>query len=346
MDQVRPETSKLIFPKDWVRIALCGMCMGAADIVPGISGGTIAFIIGIYQDLLNSIKSFDIRAFYLLLCLRFREFNSKVSWEFLTALIAGILFSFLTLAQFFNFLLGHEVYRVYLYSAFLGLILASVVFCAKQLNRWNFAHFFALLAGAAVAYVLTGTILHPLNSEALFHIPDAHVKSGFNLWIICCGAIAISAMLLPGISGSYLLTILGAYGMVIQALADFIQGVATFIFDDEAFFILANMLLGIMIGALVFSHVVSWLLRSYHDLSIAALTGFMVGALRSVWPFWSYSYVLLPFKLEKGPQLKIADPILPDFTSVLFFQSIGFAILGFGLVLILERIANRKLHRS
>jgi putative membrane protein len=386
--------------KEWFSLVFCGICMGAADIVPGISGGTIAFIMGFYDELLASIKSFNISSLKWLFSLRFKNFFQTVAWPFLSALLLGIILSFITLAHFFDFVLNHEIYRTYLYSAFLGLIVASVLFCAKQLPRWKVNHVVALAIGAFIAYALTGNTLQWVTEEPLYDVDisfqnwkvplrnydpisqkllevpnstlaamlakgiisdETHVYShtkkiagqaqqfvqpylpqGIDWWIVSCGAIAISAMLLPGISGSYLLTILGMYGVVIGALADFLAGLQHLHFDKEAFLILLNMAIGIFFGALFFSRLVSWLLNRYRDLAIALLTGFMVGALRSVWPFWSYSYSLLPLHLEKGPQLQVDHFLMPTLSSPLFGISCLFALFGFSLVFLIEFLAHRK----
>jgi len=390
--------------KKWVTTFLYGLCMGASDIVPGISGGTIAFIMGFYEDLLYSINSLNTRAFFLLLSFRLKDFFQCVRWKFLTALGLGVITAFITLAALFNFLLNHELYRCFLYSGFLGLILASTYFCAKQLKRWHLKHILSLLAGIITAFFLTGNAIQFLSEEPLFDValpitnpialdetkpirnydPHTHrlkevpqstlatmlakqlvpnntavyshaiqqqgIITDFTLphhasfidgWIICCGAIAISAMLLPGISGSYLLTILGMYSVVIAALVDFINGVKAGSFDVDAFSILANMALGIFLGALIFSRVVIWLLNHYRECTIALLTGFMIGALRSVWPFWAYDYALQPLKLERGAQLELLHPILPSLDSSLFLISLLFMVSGFILVLSLEYIAEK-----
>ncbi len=297
--------------------------MGCADIVPGISGGTVAFIMGIYSNLIESIKSVNV---YTLCTGRFKDFFTRIAWKYLLALLSGIAFSLATLAHFIDYVLGHETYRILLYSGFLGLILASALFCAKLVKQWRFPHLMSLFVGALAAYLLTGSTVGA--SEASYR-----ATHGLDPWIILCGAIAVSAMLLPGISGSYLLTILGTYSVVIGALADFVRN-----FDLSAFYILASMLIGIVIGALLFSHVVSWLLKHFHDMTIALLTGFMIGALKSVWPFWTYGYVFL----EKGPQLIVLEPILPDAASLLFCAALAFALLGFAAVFALEHMAMAR----
>lgn len=389
--------------KAWFYLVMCGICMGTADIVPGISGGTIAFIMGFYVNLLDSLKSIKISSLFKL---QFKEFYQQGAWGYLSAILSGIVLSFILLSHFFNFILGHEVYRVFLYSLFFGLIIGSAFFCVKRISKWQWSHFFIFFVGGALAFALTGTDLQSLSrQEPLFdveisstwaNIPldkkiqnydavnqmlrnvpkstlsamfakgailsttkvlshDAHsygtvqqfvypeIPYGIDWWIICCGIIASGAMLLPGISGSYLLSILGMYSVSVGALADFLGGIKNFAFDTEAFMIIVNMLLGIVIGLLGFTRLISWLLKTYHDAAIVLLTGFMIGALRSVWPFWSYAYHLNPLKIEKGPQLQVVDPVLPSSTSFLLGEALLLTIFGFLLIIGIERLVSRAI---
>jgi putative membrane protein len=377
----------------------CGICMGAADLVPGVSGGTIAFILGFYQPLLESIKTFNVSAFQLLLKGQGRAFVECVSWKFLLTLLAGILCAFFGLANLFHFILAHEVYRIYLYATFLGLILASFVFCMRQIQVWNGKMVIGLCVGVLTAYFLTETTLAPaaegnyavpikLGSETIplrNYDPNDHLLTGlsaqtlgvllsqgllqdttpvynqqrvliglvgefvapyrvsfFNGWFVMCGALAICALLLPGISGSYILTLLGVYPIVIEALVDFINGLKLASFNSEAFAVLWSLALGIGIGALAFARVVSWLLRDYPNQSLALLSGFMIGAIRSVWPFWSYEYIVMPLKLYKGPQLIALHPFLPSWDSPLVWQASACALAGFVLFFSLEVYVKRK----
>lgn len=385
---------------DWLSIIFCGMCMGAADIVPGISGGTVAFIMGFYSRLLDSVKTFNLQAFFALLQLRVRDFFEMIAWRFLLPLFCGVALSFILLAKVFDYVLNHDVYRVYLYSTFLGLILASVYFCAKQITKWKLTHWIGLTVGVITAVFLTGSSLktfveeplydvklslsesyHAANYDAsrqtLLNVPESVVVamaakgivqqdtlmyshnnkrtisvrafeasrpevSVVNWWIVCCGAIAICAMLLPGISGSYLLSILGVYGIVIGALADLIEAAKNFVVDFDALQILASMMLGIIAGGLLFSRVVSWLLTNFRNFTIATLTGFMLGALRSVWPFWSSEYIINPLKLEKGLQLQVLEIQMPSIVSPEFFYSLFCMVAGFLLVIFVEYIASKN----
>jgi putative membrane protein len=376
--------------------------MGAADLVPGISGGTIAFIMGFYQDLLNSLKTFKWSSLKLLATFQFRTFLQQVSWRFLLTLISGISFSFILLAGVLHWVLQHEIYRVYLYSGFLGLILASFILCMRELKRWTLLEAMGLLVGALSAYALTGstltveeqgpyaikmeypsdqplynydsnqglliylskgtlsimlaknviqadTSIYNLEGEVVGLAKDFTVlfKSSYiDFWLIFCGAIAICALLLPGISGSYLLTLLGVYPQAIAALADLVGNIKYGFIDWDAAVLLFNLLIGIVLGALFFSRIASWLLKKYPDISLAVLSGFMIGALRSVWPFWSYTYTLVPIKLSKGPQLLPLEPIMPSFGSWSFVLAILAAIIGFALVFFIELAAKEKKDRT
>lgn len=378
---------------------LCGICMGAADLIPGISGGTIAFILGFYPLLLDSLKSLSWSNFKCLFKGSWREFRQHVAWKFLLTLLAGILCAMICLSNFFHFILVHEVYRIYLYAVFFGLILASFVFCIRQVTVWGGQAIIGLFLGIIIAYLLTDTTLAPAkegefavpieinsakmalknydfsdrlltglssqnlsvllaqgllqkttpvyNQQRIFVGPAGEFAapyhpSLFNGWLVVCGILAICAMLLPGISGSYILTLLGVYSTVIEAFVEFINGFAAGVFHGEAFMILFNLGLGIGIGALGFARMVSWLLRHYPNLSLAVLSGFMIGAIRSVWPFWSYEYILMPLKLHKGPQLIALNPAFPSWHSPIVWQSVLCALAGFIFVFAMETYVKRK----
>lgn len=293
--------------------------MGAADVVPGISGGTIALIMGIYEDLISSVKTLTPSALF--------SSSRKVAWGFLIPLIGGILTALALFSHFIIFLLGNETYRVLLYATFMGLILSSTYFCAKQILHWRWRHLIAVLVGGTLAFIATG---------ASRPVVAAYLSTPIDPWLILCGAIGISAMLLPGISGSYLFMVLGVYATIVGSLANFTGGLKALSFDLDAFLVLVNVLIGICLGAFTISRVISWLFAHYHATTIALLIGFMVGALRAVWPFWTYRYVTIPTQLAKGPQLEVVEPILPDFTSPLFWGALACAIAGFLLVILLE----------
>lgn len=289
-------------------VAFKGICMGAADVIPGVSGGTIAFIMGIYAELLDSIKSVNGEALKLLLKGKIGAFWKHINGTFLASLFAGILISVFSLAKLMKYLL--EFHPVPLWSFFFGLILASAVYILKGLDKWSIRNIISLLVGVAIGAFIC------LASPG--QTPDA-------LWFIfLSGAIAICAMILPGISGSFILLLLGKYAFVMEAVSTLNIPV------------LVVFAAGACIGIVCFSHFLSWLLKKFYMLTIALLSGFMIGSLLKVWP-WKvpgaqegFDYPALPGTFE---QVTGADPQL--------FMSIGFMVLGLAIVLLIEFMASK-----
>ena len=291
-----------------VTVAFKGACMGAADVIPGVSGGTIAFIMGIYGELLNSIKSIDGEAIKLFFSGKFAAFWKHINGTFLASLFAGILISVFSLAKLMKYLL--EFHPVPLWSFFFGLILASAVYILKGLDKWSIRNIISLLVGVAIGAFIC------LASPG--QTPDA-------LWFIfLSGAIAICAMILPGISGSFILLLLGKYAFVMEAVSTLNIPV------------LVVFAAGACVGIVCFSHFLSWLLKKFYMLTIALLSGFMIGSLLKVWP-WKvpgaqegFDYPALPGTFE---QVTGADPQL--------LMSIGFMVLGLAIVLLIEFMAAK-----
>ncbi len=291
-----------------VTVAFKGACMGAADVIPGVSGGTIAFIMGIYGELLNSIKSINSEAFRLFFSGKFVAFWKHINGTFLASLFAGILISVFSLARLMKYLL--EFHPIPLWSFFFGLILASAVYILKGLDKWNIQNIISLLVGVA-----TGAFIC-LASPG--QTPD-------ELWFIfLSGAIAICAMILPGISGSFILLLLGKYEFVMSAVSSL---------NIPVLLVFA---LGCAVGIVSFSHFLSWLLKKYYMLTIALLSGFMLGSLLKVWP-WKIPGAEEGFDFPALPgtyaEVTGADPLL--------WQSIGFMLLGLAIVLVIEFIAAK-----
>ncbi len=242
---------------NYLLLALKGCAMGAADVVPGVSGGTIAFITGIYEELIDSIKSVDLHAIKLLFRFRFREFWNKINGSFLISVICGIAISIFSLAKLMTWLLEHH--PIYIWSFFFGLIIASSLLVAKEIRKWNIFTVLALLAGMAAAYTIT--VMTPAET------PDTW------WFIVLSGAIAICAMILPGISGAFILLLMGKYSYILNAVSSFHISV------------LLLFAIGAVAGIISFSHLLSWLLKHHHNTTVALLTGFMVGSLNKVWPW-------------------------------------------------------------
>ncbi len=299
---------------------LSGLCVGAADIVPGISGGTVAFIIGIYEELLQAISSANLK---LLCTLQFRAFFRELRWQFLLPFIAGVAISFLSLAKAIQHCLLDENLRPLLYSAFMGLVVGSSIFLARLMNGFTIKSALTLCCGVVAAFLLTDPNVTPKGEEGSLN----------SLWIVLCGAMAISAMLLPGISGSYILNILGVYEQILHALLRFVHHLKLGEFDLSSFRIVGCMAVGIVLGAVCFARIIKFLFNRYRQETIALLVGFMLGALRSVWPFWSYAF---------EPNLRPVSPILPDVASVAFMYAALFFAMGVASVFAIEHMAKRR----
>lgn len=241
----------------YILLALKGCAMGMADVVPGVSGGTIAFISGIYEELLDSIRSINATALKLLLKGRFAEFWRHINGNFLFSVLAGIAIAIFSLARLMTYLLTNH--PIAIWSFFFGLIVASALLVAKQIGRWRVQTVAACLIGAAAAWWIT--VATPAET------PDTR------WFILLSGAIAICAMILPGISGAFILLLLGKYQFIMQAVGDLnIPVIVIFV-------------VGAVAGIISFSHLLSWLLKHWHDVTVAVLMGFMVGSLNKVWPW-------------------------------------------------------------
>ena len=292
----------------YVGVAFKGACMGAADVIPGVSGGTIAFLMGIYQELLDSIKSVNGEAFKLLFKGKIADFWKHINGNFLLSIFAGIIVSVFSLARLMKYLL--EFHPIPLWSFFFGLILASAIYILKGLDKWSLQNIISLLIGVGVAAFIC--VASPAQT------PDA-------LWFVfLSGAIAICAMILPGISGSFILLLLGKYAFVMTAVTDLNIPV------------LAVFALGCGIGIISFSHFLSWLLKKFYMLTIALLSGFMLGSLLKVWP-WKvpgaavgFDYPALPAQFEQVTGL-----------DAQLGTSIAFAVLGLAIVLVIEFVAAK-----
>ena len=295
--------------KDYMLLALKGMGMGAADVVPGVSGGTIAFIVGIYEELIDSIKSINTKALALFFKGNFSEFWKTVNGSFLLSIVLGIGISVFSLAKVITFLL--TTYPILIWSFFFGLVLSSTYFVSKEIKVWNLSRYIAFALGALIAFYIT--VATPAETPT-------------DLWFIfLCGAIAICAMILPGISGSFILVLLGKYFYIMEAVKSFnIPIILTFI-------------AGASIGIVSFSNVLSYLLKRFHDITIAILGGFMLGSLNKVWP---WKEVVETYTDSHG----IVKPLIENniFPNAYILPAFGLMVFGFILVYILEKISGKK----
>jgi len=308
INQIRPTRTF----KDYLGIVLRGFLMGASDVVPGVSGGTMAFILGIYEELIDAIKSIDIKFFRLLLTLKFKEALEIVPWKFLLSVLTGILLAIFSLAKGLEWLLENK--PVLLWSFFFGLVLASVLMVSKRITRWHAGTITAVLLATLGAYWLVGLVPTETPTAPWF--------------VFLSGAIAICAMILPGISGSFILVLLGKYQYILSAV------------NQRDFVTLAIFAVGAGLGIITFAQLLSWLFKRHHNLTIAMLTGLMLGSLRKVWP---WKETLSTIADRHGNLIPVEQVnVLPAALTADVGFAIALAVLGFAIVFAMENIASRQ----
>lgn len=302
---------------DYFILVFKGMAMGAADVVPGVSGGTIAFISGIYEELIATLNSINLNSLKTLKLQGVSATWKKINGNFLLALFVGILLSILTLSKLVAWLLLEE--PVLLWAFFFGLVLASIIFVLKKINQWNSAVFLGLILGGVFAYQLT-----QLNALG---------NSDSNWYLFLSGAIAICAMILPGISGAFILVILGSYANVLQAL------------NGKDIAKITIFMTGALIGILSFSRLLKWLFKRFKNMTLAVLTGFMIGALSKIWP-WKKT---LSFRENSdGISVPLKEQCIAPFSfdgDPQILSAIGLMLFGFLMIFFLEKIGakNKKI---
>jgi putative membrane protein len=279
-----------------------GLTMGTADLVPGVSGGTVAFIFGVYDRLLGAVKTFTSTTPQYVLRGKFRLSLQSIPFNFILPLLCGIAVALLTLSNLMSYLL--ETYPVMIWSVFFGLVSASIYIVSRRVSRWCTSRIASFICGAIVTFILAGATVAVINPNAL-----AYFSTGF---------IAFSAMILPGISGSLIMVLLGMYGNVIDALSS--RDIAT----------LSLVALGGICGLALLSRIITWLLASYHDMTIAFLIGLMTGSLRKIWP-WKV-------ELENNDTVGayIQSNVLPNFDIELFL-SVSLIIFSAATVILIDR---------
>jgi len=300
--------------KDYIILSVKGIAMGAADVVPGVSGGTIAFITGIYEELLDTINSVNFDALKKLKTEGLKGFWQHINGNFIVALFLGIGISIASLAKLITYLMENQA--VLLWSFFFGLIIASIYLVGKKISKWTLSKIIGLVIGTGVAFYIT--LLPPMEN------PDA-------LWyVFLSGAIAICAMILPGISGSFILLLLGSYELVLNSI------------KDLKLTIIAVFGVGCIVGLLSFSKLLSWMFKKHHDLTIAILTGFLIGSLNKIWP-WKFT---VSTRINSHDEVVpfIQENVLPTnfIGEAQIVMAIVMAIVGLGLILLLEKFASKN----
>lgn len=294
--------------KEYGMLVLKGMGMGAADVVPGVSGGTIAFIVGIYEELIDSIKCVNGKTLKMLFTGKVAAFWRAVNANFLLAILVGIGISVFSLAKIITYLL--EYHPVPVWSFFFGLVLASTWFVSKDIRRWDWKTVLSFACGAAIAYYIT--VATP--AETPTNMP----------FIFFCGALAICAMILPGISGSFILVLLGKYFFIMEAVKTL---------NIPVMLVFAC---GAALGITTFARVLSFALRRIHDITIALLGGFMLGSLNKVWPWKEVEETYIDSAGKVKPLIE--TNAAPD---ELLWEAILLAVIGFALVYFLEKLSMK-----
>jgi putative membrane protein len=305
---MRQESTLIKNLKKYLRLLFTGFTMGSADIVPGVSGGTMAFIFGIYEELINSIKVVSGEVPKLLLKGRVKEAFQAIPFSFLIPLAMGLFAAILTLSSLLSRLLVD--YPVLLWSFFFGLVLASIFIVSKRIVTWDKRDILVMLIFTVVAYNLVGMVPVETPTTALA--------------FIISGAIAITAMILPGVSGSFLLIIMGKYEQILGAVS------------DRDFVTIGLVGIGAVLGLALFSRLLSWLFKNHHDIVIASLTGFMIGSLRKLWP---WKEALLTRINSKGVEVAIVEQnILPARFDNNVMMAIGLCILAILIIFLFDRL--------
>ena len=312
-------------PRDGITLFLNGAAMGAANVIPGVSGGTIAFITGVYERLFRAIKSFDAAALRMVLKGDWRGFATHTDLAFLVVLFAGVAASILSLARLLEFLFC--TYEALTLAFFFGLIIASIVLVGKQVRRWN---------PAVVAWLVLGTAV----AVGLGLMKPAAQNDGF-IYLMLCGVVAMASMVLPGLSGSYVLLIMGNYLLVIGAVSRLEVD------------ILLPVAIGAALGLLAFSHLLSYVFQRFHDATVALLTGFVLGSLYIIWPWKTTVFrtdaaghpvdkygALVTDTCRDGIVLGY-ERFLPD-TAAQWLPGLGLMVLGAGIVLLIERLGQDR----
>ena len=298
--------------RNYLILFLKGIAMGIANVIPGVSGGTIALITGIYEKLINSLKSFDRKAIQFLIKLDFNSFVKYTNLYFLIAVFGGSIVSVFSIASLFKFLFNH--YPLYIWSFFFGLILISILFVGKTITKWNKQSIISLILGTIFAVSFTFISPASENDNLLF--------------VFFCGAIGISGMMLPGLSGSFILILLGNYELLLVKAV-----------TELNILLLSIFFAGSVFGVLAFSHLLSWLLKKYKDQTLALLTGFIAGSLAIIWPWKEVNKSIILAGKEKIIEY---DLYLPTEINMETFIAISMIILGVISVYAIEKYSEVK----
>ena len=289
---------------------LKGIGVGSANVIPGVSGGTIALITGIFERLINALKSFNLTAIKLFFTGKFKDFAKHTDLWFLASVGCGVVVAILSIARLFEFLF--DKYPIYLWSFFFGMILVSIYYVGITIEKFNWKIVLSFIIGTAIAlFIAFGT---PANENSNI------------LYLIICGAVATCSMILPGLSGSFVLVLMGNYQLIM------IDAV-----NDLNLKILLPVVLGGVVGLLAFSHLLSWIFKNYCDITIAVLTGFILGSMPIIWP-WKNDVITYFGSKEKVIGYEY---YFPEF-NMEFATALVIMLIGAALIILTEKMAKAK----
>lgn len=297
----------------YIYITLKGMAMGIAELVPGVSGGTIAFVTGIYEEFIESINNVNLTTFKTLQKEGFKAFWEKLNGNFIAALFSGMLISIISFSSLLKWLF--EYHTITIWSFFFGLVLASILIVGKEVKKWTPVTILLLIISAAVAYYIT-TLPPSANADSL-------------PYLFMSGAIAICAMILPGISGSFILVLLGSYQTIVVDAV-----------HDRDFKILITVALGCLVGLLSFARLLKWMFNKHKNITLVILTGFIAGSLNKIWP-WKETIGTLKFGNKIKPIQESISPFNFEGDPQIIFAVIA-TLIGFSLIFILEKVASKE----
>jgi len=290
-----------------------GLAMGAANVIPGVSGGTIALITGIYERLINAIKSCDLHAAKFVMQGNFKRAWQHIDGTWLFILLGGVAVSIVSLARLFEFLL--ENYEKYTMAFFFGLIVISIAFVAKRVKSWSSSTIASLLIGTIIA-VSIATLAPASENDHWFYV-------------FMCGVFAISSMILPGLSGSFVLILMGNYALVLGAISSLSLG------------ILIPLAVGCGFGLIAFSHILSWVFERRPDQTLALMTGFVIGSLVVIWP-WKEAVIEVVERVGKEPREVVTayEWFIPQFQAQSTWIAVGLMLLGALAIALMEKFAS------
>ena len=331
---------------DKVFLFLKGLAMGAANKVPGVSGGTVAFVAGFYEELIYSLQKVNVKAFKLLLDGRFKSFFQYINGRFIVLLFAGSLFSYFSVSQILDYFIRN--YELYVWSSFFGMIVGSIYYISKDFNVWRWQNIISILIG-----IICGIAISFMNPA----------KENDNLWFVFfCGIIGVSGMTLPGLSGSFILILLGNYvlllvdsvNMLYKSIIDIFSGDFSFLQDEIRLHylkIIASFGFGSAFGLVFTSHILAYVLKHYHQIVTAVIIGFISGSLGIVWPWKKEVY-----KLNDGGEFLMDSTgnrvvenykrYIPNLSDIETWYALFFILLGIGIILLVDYYGKRPKNKA